>query len=361
MFEEREIFFFEAAPLLKKCGLNPVEKADYRMGIFDEDDELVATGALVGNMLQMIAVDPSLQGEDLSVRVVTHLVNAAARRGIFCLYLFTKSASVRFFEGMGFRIVAHVPGEVGLLEWGSPGIREYCEQLKTLKKSIVGEETEQSRCEQGDDSSETNAAGAGRPRIGAIVMNANPFTAGHRFLVEQAAACCDHVFLLAVEEDLSEFPFAVRLELIRQGTKDLKNVTVLPGGRYVISSLTFPAYFSRDAARSRLQSKIDAEIFARYIAPALGVTDRFLGEEPFSPSTAIYNEEVKARLEQSGIAVHIVPRREAGGRAISASQVRALLKEGQMEAVLPLLPPTTAAYVQEHAEEVLRWVKGKTV
>ena len=338
MYEEREIQFQEAQALLKKCGLNPVDGADYRMGIFDEEDELLATGALVGNMLQMIAVDPACQGEDLSVRVVTHLVSAAARRGIFCLYLFTKSSSVRFFEGIGFSVAAHVPGEVALLEWGAPGIRQYCRDLEALRKQAF-------------------PCGGKGARVGVIVMNANPFTAGHRWLAEQAAAVCEHVFILAVEEDLSEFPFRVRLELIRQGTADLANVTVLPGGRYVISSLTFPAYFSRDAARARLQSKIDAEIFAQYIAPALGVTDRFLGEEPFSPSTAIYNEEVKARLEQSGLTVHILPRKAANGTAVSASRVRQLLAEGRAEEALPLLPETTAAYIRDHLQEVEQWVK----
>ena len=342
MYEEREIRFSEAKGLLEKCGLNPVDNADYRMGIFDEEDELLATGALVGNMLQMIAADTACQGEELSMRVVTHLIHAAARRGIFCLYLFTKSSSVRFFEGIGFRVAAHVPGEVGLLEWGAPGIREYCRSLEALReKATAGRKQEDQRA----------------ARTGAIVMNANPFTAGHRYLAQQAAAACGHVFILAVEEDLSEFPFAVRLELIRRGTADLDNVTVIPGGRYVISSLTFPAYFSRDAARARLQSRIDAEIFARHIAPALGVTDRYLGEEPFSPSTAVYNEEVKARLEAGGIAVHIVPRREAEGTAISASKVRQLLAEGRPEAALPFLPETTAAFLREHADEVRQWVK----
>ena len=332
MFTERETTYFEAAALLKKCGLEPVEKADYRVGIYDEEDELAATGALVGDMLQMIAVDPAYQGEDLSVRVVTHLIGAAARRGIFCLHLFTKSGSVRFFEGIGFRTVAHVPGEVALLEWGEPGIRDYCAHLAALR--------------------DPSAA-----KVGALVMNANPFTAGHRYLAEKAAAACDRVFLFAVEEDLSEFPFAVRLELIRKGTADLENVTVIPGGRYVISALTFPAYFSRDAERARLESRIDAEIFASHIAPALGITDRYLGEEPFSPSTAVYNEVVKKRLEESGIRVTVLPRTKRGNRAVSASFVRALLAEGRTEEACALLPETTAAYITEHEDEVRQWVR----
>ena len=334
MYEERQIGFSEAKDLLVRCGLHPVDRADYRCGIFDSEDELLATGALVGDMLQMIAVDPACQGEDLSVRVVTHLVGEAARRGIFCLHLFTKSGSVRFFEGIGFRTVAHVPGEVALLEWGQPGIREYCRALEGYRDPEA-------------------------VRVGALVMNANPFTAGHRFLAETAAAACDRVFLLAVEEDLSEFPFSVRLELIRQGTADLDNLTVIPGGRYVISSLTFPAYFSRDAARARQQSRIDAEIFVKHIVPALGITDRFLGEEPFSPSTAVYNEVVKERLEAGGVAVHVLPRTAVSGQAVSASEVRRLIAEGKTDEALHLLPETTAAYVKDHERQIREWISRK--
>ena len=332
MFEEREISFFEATELLEKCGLHPVDCADYRMGVFSPDDELIATGALVGDMLQMIAVDPAYQGEDLSSRVVSHLVNHAAARGVFCLHLFTKSKSAASFAGLGFRIVAHVEGAVALLEWGAPGIDEYCAALRGLRKADAA-------------------------RVGCLVMNCNPFTKGHRYLVEQAAQACDQVIVLAVEEDLSEFPFAVRLELLRRGTADLANVTVVPGGRYAISSLTFPAYFSRDAARARLQSQVDAEIFARHIAPALGVTDRFLGEEPFSPSTAIYNEEVAARLGKAGIDVHIIPRKAVDGCAVSASEVRRRLAAGSPDDAAALLPETTLAYVRENFAQVQAWVK----
>lgn len=331
MFSEREIRFSEAEELLKRCGLNPVDRADYRMGIFSSEEELIATGALVGDMLQMIAVDPAYQGEDLSARVVSHLVGCAARRGILCLHLFTKSASASAFEGLGFSCVAHVEGAVALLEWGRPGIAEYRRSLEALR-------------------------GAPGGRLGCLVMNCNPFTLGHRYLIETACRACDKVIVLAVEEDLSEFPFSVRLELLRQGTADLDKVTVVPGGRYAISSLTFPAYFSRDAARSRLQSQIDAEIFARHIVPALGVTDRFLGEEPFSPSTAIYNEVVSERLERAGVGVHIIARLAPGGTPVSASEVRRRLASGSPEDVRGLVPKTTLAYLLQHSDEVKRWV-----
>lgn len=331
MYTERPICFFEATDLLKQCGLHPIDCADYRVGIFDYNEELVATGALVGDMLQMIAVSPDCQGEELSVRVVSHLVNYAAAHGRFCLHLFTKTIHAMSFASCGFHIVAQVEGASALLEWGAPGINEYCDNLKKL------------RAKPGE-------------RLGCLVMNCNPFTKGHRYLIEQACAECDRVIILAVEEDLSEFPFSVRLELLRRGTEDLPNVSVIAGGRYAISALTFPAYFSRDAARSRLQSQIDAEIFARHIAPALGVSDRYLGDEPFSESTAIYNEIVQQRLTAAGIRVHIVPRKEENGCAISASEVRRLLSTGAFNDIAPLLPETTLSYILEHKEQVSQWI-----
>ena len=92
---------------------------------------------------------------------------------------------------------------------------------------------------------------------------------------------------------------------------------------------------------------------------ALGITDRFMGEEPFSPSTAIYNEEVKARLEKDGTAVHILPRLEKEEKAVSASEVRSLLAEGKTEDALRLLPETTAAYIKAHESEVREWVRRR--
>jgi [citrate (pro-3S)-lyase] ligase len=331
MFTERKISFREARTLLETCGLIPVDAADYTVGIYNQCEELVATGALVGDMLQMIAVAPCCQGEDLSARVVSHLIRYAAEQGILCLYMFSKYESADFFESLGFRRVAAVKDAAALLEWGSPGIREYCEELKKLRSPEAR-------------------------KVGSLVMNCNPFTRGHRYLVEQAAGECEQVFLLVVEEDLSEFPFSVRMELIRRGVADLRNVKVIPGGRYVISSLTFPAYFSRDAVRSRMQSRMDAEIFARHIAPALSVTDRYLGEEPYSPSTDVYNEAVLSRLPSAGVAVHVIPRAEVDGRAVSASEVRRKLKAGDLKAVEKLVPLTTFQFIQQHGEQVCQWV-----
>ena len=313
MFTEERISFAEAKPLLTACGLYPVERADVRIGLFDAEGELAATGALVGDMIQMLAVHPRYRGEELAAKLVTALLREAFARGIRCVYLIAKPESARQIEELGFYRVAETDTAV-LLERGAPGIRAF---LKTL---------EQYRADG---------------RTGCVVMNANPFTKGHRYLIEQACAVCDRVSVLAVEEDRSEFPFETRLRLIREGVSDLPQVTVLPGSRYVISDLTFPAYFVRDTARSAAEGALDAVLFGQYIAPALGVTDRFVGTEPLSASTAIYNDALQRILPRYGVKLHVTQRRTEGDDPVSASTVRRLIAAGERAAVRSLVPEST--------------------
>ncbi len=80
-------------------------------------------------------------------------------------------------------------------------------------------------------------------------MNANPFTLGHRHLVEQAAAQCDALHLFVVREDASFFPFSARLEMVRAGVAHLPNVVVHEGSQYIISRATFPAYFLKETGK----------------------------------------------------------------------------------------------------------------
>jgi [citrate (pro-3S)-lyase] ligase len=174
-----------------------------------------------------------------------------------------------------------------------------------------------------------------------VVVNCNPFTVGHRYLVERAAAASERLYVLVVREDRSEFPFEVRFRLVREGVSDLENVVVLSGGEYCVSAATFPSYFTREEELASVHAALDLTIFAARIAPALSVKKRFVGTEPFSPVTNIYNETMKDLLPRWGIEVEEVKRLEIDGEPVSASRVRALLREGQMEKVKALVPPST--------------------
>ncbi|MEG2074841.1 MAG: [citrate (pro-3S)-lyase] ligase, partial [Angelakisella sp.] len=268
MREEYKISIAAAAPLITSCGLSVNTDAEYTVGVF-EDDALVATGSLCGDMIQMMAVSEAHQGEDLASVVITHLLDCARSAGHSGVHLFTKPEKAAMFLPLGFKQIAIARPYATLLEWGRPNIDDYCAKL---------------RCD----------AGAPAPVTAALVMNCNPFTLGHQYLVEAAAAAADKVIVLVVEEDVSEFPFAHRLALVQAGTAQLPNVTVMSGGRYAISALTFPSYFTREDKLAAAQAEIDADIFARHTAPALGITKRFVGTEPLSPTTAIYNAALRA-------------------------------------------------------------------
>jgi len=178
---------------------------------------------------------------------------------------------------------------------------------------------------------------------GAVVCHANPFTRGHRHLVEYAAARCPHLYVFVLSEETGDFPAADRLELVRRGTEDLPNVDVVPGGDYIISRATFPAYFLQgDPEQARCD--LELTLFGKRIAPALGITRRFVGQEPYSPVTARYNRRMQALLPRWGISVTEIPRLEG----ISASRVRQLLRQGRLADIQPLVPETTYAYCRDH-------------
>lgn len=335
MYIEKRIRKPEAVfDLLAKCGLTFNGAGEYTVGIY-EGDKLVATGALANAIAQMIAVDPDYQGENLAAKVVTNLLNYAFQERISPVYLFTSPNKGDMFTSLGFREVATAQPYASLLEFGGPGIAEYCARLRET----------------------TTLAGDGD--TAALVMNCNPFTLGHRCLVETAAARSGGVCLFVVEEDRSEFPFADRIGLVREGTADIPNVTVVPGGRYIISSMTFPSYFTKDSLVAKAHASLDAAIFVRHIAPALGIARRYVGTEPFSPVTNIYNESLLEILPPGGVEVVEIPRKRRGDREISASEVRARLVEGDLASVEGLVPPTTFAYLSSApGRAVIERLKG---
>ena len=189
---------------------------------------------------------------------------------------------------------------------------------------------------------------------GAIVMNCNPFTNGHLYLIEKAAMQVDHLFIFVVEEDKSYFSFSDRIDLVRKGVAgQVQNVTVIPSGKFVISTETFPEYFVKDALDTDIyiDTSYDIEIFAAYIAPALNIGIRFVGEEPFDYVTKQYNRDMKKILPQYGIEVMVVPRKsDARGDAISASTVRKLLEAGNMEEIKAIVPESTYQYLLRYKD-----------
>jgi len=185
--------------------------------------------------------------------------------------------------------------------------------------------------------------------IGSIVMNCNPFTLGHRFLIEEAQKQCDFLYIFVVEEDKSFFSFEDRLMLVRAGTSDLENVKILRGGSFIISSSTLPEYFVKESQKDVvINASKDLGIFAESIAPVLNISKRFVGEEPLDPITNQYNRAMFDILPRSGIEVVEIPRKpQLDGTPISASLVRKLLQDKDFDAIAEIVPETTLEYLKK--------------
>ena len=286
-----------------------------------DDDKIVATGSLDGNICKCIAVDPAYQGEGLTATVITQLRQEAFRQGLRHLFLYTKPKNRFMFEGLSFYRVAETADTL-LMENVKGGVQQFVAKLPRPEQSGT---------------------------VGAIVANCNPFTLGHRYLVEQAAAQVDTLHLFVLSEDKSFFPAKDRMMLVQQGVADLKNVLVHPTGDYLISAATFPTYFIKDKDRiPQIRCQLDLEVFANHFAPALGITRRFVGTEPLCAVTDAYNRQMLEILPQKGIEVTLIPRKEQDGAPISASRVRALLEEQNWAALETLVPPTTLDYLKKN-------------
>lgn len=188
--------------------------------------------------------------------------------------------------------------------------------------------------------------------VGAIVMNCNPFTKGHRYLIEYAARRVDKLLIFVVEEDLSTFSYKDRFAMVQLGTEDIENVTVLPSGKYNISRSTFAQYFEKDKPIECVDSmEYDCRIFGEVIAPIMNISCRFVGEEPQDIVTANYNQTMKDIFPLYGLELFEIPRKkeENGQDVISASRVRKALQVQSWEEIERLLPESSIRYIKEHA------------
>ena len=293
--------------LLAREGIERDKNLDYSVGIFDENYDLIGTGSCFGNTLRCLAVSSDHQGEGLLNQIISHLMDYQYQRGNIHLFLYTKCNTARFFGDLGFYEIARVDGKVVFMENRKTGFSQYLEHLRQ----------------------ETAASPAAAPdagTIGAVVMNANPFTLGHQYLLEQAAARVELLHVFVVSEDASLVPFAVRDRLVREGSAHIPNLIYHQTGPYMISNATFPSYFLKDSETViKSHARLDIEVF-KQIAGALGITCRFVGEEPFSNVTGIYNQVMKEELEKAGIGCTIIPRKADADGAISASKVRELIR-----------------------------------
>ncbi len=305
----------QAEDFLHSFGLK-LDKLEYYAGVF-ADGELVAGGGFEGNVIKCIAAREDMRGEGLIGMLMTHLRQQLAELGRRHVFIFTKPENEAIFTSLSFYTVGRAEKAI-LLDSDKAGLRRFCKAAKAFDGEAA-----------------------------AIVMNCNPFTLGHMELVRRASEENERLYVFVVEEDRSVFPFADRLAMAKAACAGLNNVAVQGGGPYMISAATFPSYFIKEMSDvSRTYAELDADIFAGHIAPELGITARYVGMEPTDALTSLYNDTLLKALPLRGIDVRVIERRCSGGEPISASRVRALLKEGRIEECRPLLPESSYEHIR---------------
>ena len=301
--------------LLSSCRLRDEEDATVVALMTDDDFRVVACAARAGHTLKQFAVSPEFEGGGAAASLLSALQNEAMQQGITRLFLCTKPQNMRMFASMGFYPLTKTADAV-LMENRRNGLEEFLASVP--KRDGV---------------------------CGAIVMNADPFTRGHLHLIETASEQCDALYVFAVSEQGSLFSPEERYQMIEQGSAHVKNRILCRSEFYLVSRATFPAYFIRDEAHvDEMRADLDIELFRSRIAPALHITRRFVGEEPFSPTTRAYNERMKTLLPEQGIELVEIPR--LGG--ISASRVREAIRNGSPASIQNLVPETTYAAICRH-------------
>ena len=372
---------------LKRNALR-IDDMNYYAAVLDDDGEMIAGGGLKDDVIKCVAVDDAHKGEAIANTLVSHLISHANQEGYGCIKLFTKPKNRQLFESLSFRLLAEAP-EAILMETGIGGISNTVEALKKIKEESekykeYNKECKEDNKECKEDSKEckeeektnlntttpqhlntsylntttpqhlnTSYLNTSTPHhlnttmqpTGCIVMNCNPFTLGHRYLIEQAAKQVERLYVMVVREDCSLFAYTERKAMVEQGVADIENVSVIDGSDYAISRATFPTYFLKrldDAADT--QMLLDLDLFRRHIAPALGATVRFVGTEPTDQLTRRYNQLMHEALKD----VREINRLEKDGNAVSASRVRKAMEEGDMNTIRQLVPPTTLPYIIAH-------------
>jgi [citrate (pro-3S)-lyase] ligase len=319
----------DARHLIESQGLAFEDGCDDLVGIYDTGNlrsrdfspRLVATAGRAGYVLKMFALDESCQGGEVLGALVTALTSLGRAAGHDSFLVFTRPEHVSSFEYCQFRLLV-ASGAVALLECGG-GLERYLDAHRHLRRDGTN---------------------------GAVVINGNPFTRGHQYLVETAAAQVDHLYVFIVREDRSVFPFAARRRLADEATRHVPNRLLLDTSRYAVSSGTFPSYFlRRHDEKAQLQMEVDVRLFASHLAPAFGIRRRFVGHEPYCETTAAYNRTMADVLPQYGIGLVEVRRAADGDRFISATDVRAALAVGDFATIERLVPPSTLEYLRSQS------------
>ena len=312
-------------------------EVDYTMTIYSLNDEIVGTGSCDKHILKYVAVAPKYRETAAFSQIVTHLLDRLLLKHPH-IFVYTLPRNVVLFKGLGFKEIASAPPLFSVLEFGYENIKKYQDYLTSLKVK-------------------------NNPKIiSSIVVNCNPFTNGHLYLIEKAAKESDVLYLFVVEEDKSSFPFKTRWDLVKRGISHLSNVVMISGGNYVVSGNIFPSYFIKNAEVNEIsqkQAELDIKTFIKYIVPTLEINRRYVGTEDYCKTTLAYNNAMKQFLPDAGVKLCEIKRKSVNTlmeqeSIISASKVRKAIKNDTLNKIIEFLPKVTQDFLQSNDSLLIR-------
>lgn len=186
---------------------------------------------------------------------------------------------------------------------------------------------------------------------GAVVLNANPCTLGHLYLIKEALKHVDFLYVFLVEESKGNIPFLERESMLKEALKYNDRVKVIRGGNIMTSRKIFPEYFNRTSQPSKISLVLTHRCFGQVVKKVLGVTYRFFGTEPDDPLTRALNESACEILPKYGIKPIFIKRMSIGDKFVSAKNVRTLLANRQYPELARLVPLSTYKRLLEMTDD----------
>lgn len=308
--EEKE----QVISFLSKLDLKYSDDITKTFYAINDNNEIVGTISCANYIIKDLGVDEAYLGENLSSSLISQMIAYFRENNIFSYQVFTKPKYIKVFESFGFRKIV-ISDKVAMLEGGIDSI---VDEVRKIKKVL-----------------ELNFHPLENADLGCVVLNANPITNGHVYLIEEALKKNKNLVVFVVEEDKSIFSFKERLSLCYLALKRFNNVYVMPSSKYVVSHLTFPDYFLKDASdKANQNAKIDALIFKEFFMKELHINKRYVGSET-EEYMRIYNNSLKEVL---GDKLEIIERIKEDGNIVSAKRVRKLFEEQKYEEALKYCP-----------------------
>lgn len=299
------------------------EDVDASYVIRDAGD-IIATVSVKKNLIKFFYIDKAYQGEGLAIELINSALEDIISKGYRTYFVFTKAKNEIIFTSLSMDVIEKTE-DVVLLEGG---FFKYADWIQNIKKDLDKDE------------------------YSAIVMNANPLTLGHEYLVDKALEEARDLIIFVLEEDASYFSTKDRYEIVKNHYHNNDRVHVYKSGPYIISRATFPTYFlKKDTDKLKVYTELDAKIFAKRIAKDLNIKKRYFGTEPIDKVTQKYNEMMKKILFEYGVESEFIERKKINGEYISASKLREGI-ETDFESIKKYLSQDVYEYLKERC---LHW------